>query len=215
MNSIRYRRPLGFLLIIVGAGLVLTACSTPAPIIPVTALQEIFPAEPWVRVLLGIVGVILLVAGFSLVKVLIQVIGFFGGGAVGLLLAEAIVPTIQWAPIVGFILGAILGIGIAMTATSIGVFIVGGLIGAGLAQQAWPFIEGQTAPWLGLVISAVIGGILTLWLFNFWIAALTAIIGAILLGIALNLQPIFWVVLFLAGVLIQTLISKQRPITAT
>jgi len=41
---------------------------------------------------------------------------------------------------------------------------------------------------------------------------LTAIIGAILLGIALNLQPIFWVVLFMAGVLIQTLISKQKPV---
>jgi len=210
MNLKRFHPPLGILLVILGAGFVLAACSQQFQAIPVTALKGIYPAEPYMRIIMGIIGTVLLVAGFSLVKVLIQVIGFFGGGAVGLLLAQTYVPGVAWAPIVGFVIGAVLGIGIAMTATSIGVFIAGMLIGAGLAQQAWPFIEGHAAPWLGLVISAAAGGILTLWLFNFWIAALTAIIGAVLLGIALNLQPLFWIVLFLVGVLIQTLISRKQ-----
>jgi len=65
------------------------------------------------------------------------------------------------------------------------------------------------------VLCAIIGGILTVWLFNFWVAALTAILGAVLLGMALGLHPVYWIALGLAGVLIQTVISKQKPVIAT
>ncbi len=207
----QFRNPLGILLILLGGGMLLTACSTAIPSIPVTALAPIYPAEPWARVIMGIVGVILLVAGFSLVKVLLQIIGFFGGGAVGFYLAAYFMPGIDWIAIVGFIIGAILGVGIAMTATSIGIFIIGALIGAGLVQQIWPYIGGHSAPWLGILLIALASGILTLWLFNFWIAALTAIIGAVLLGMALNLQPLYWIALGIGGIVIQTVISKRAP----
>ncbi len=215
MNLNRFRNPLGILLIIFGAGFLLTACSQQIPIIPITAFREITPAATWIRVFMGIIGMVLLVAGFSLVKILIQVIGFFGGGAAGMFLAQSLWPGVSWAAIAGFGVGAIIGVVIALTATGLGVFAAGAMVGIALAQQVWPYVEGYPAPWLGVILCAIIGGILTVWLFNFWVAALTAILGAVLLGMALGLRPVYWIALGLVGVLIQTVISRQKPVIAT
>jgi len=198
------------LLIAIGAGLILTACSQPFPYIPITALRQINPAAPFSRVVMGLVGLVFLVAGFSLVKFLIQFIGLVGGGMVGLYLAEMAFPTAGYASIIGFVIGGIVGISIAIFAADVGIFITGILVGISLAQQAWPYLEGVEAPWYGLIIIGILGGVLTLFLFKYWVAALTSLIGAPLLGMALNLQPGYWAVLFIAGVLIQTLFSRQR-----
>ena len=214
MDRKKLRSPLGIVLILIGAIFLLTACSEqlpPIPVIPVTALKEITPAGPFARIVMGILGFILLVAGFSLVKVLIQLIGFFGGGAVGLFLVQIWWPASGPAAIIGFAIGGLIGVAIAMTATNVGVFIIGFLVGVSLAQQIWPFIEGVSAPWYGLILGGVLGGILTSWLFSYWVAALTSLIGAVILGIALNLQPVYWTILLIAGILIQTVFSRMRP----
>lgn len=202
---------LSVLLIVLGSALVLSACTQALPIIPITALRQITPATPFSRVAMGLVGVIFLVAGFSLVKFLIQLIGFIGGGMVGLYVVQFAFPSAGSASIIGFILGGIIGIVIAVTAADVGVFFVGGLIGVALAQQAWPYLENIPAPWYGVVICGIVGGVLTLMLMKYWVAALTSLIGAPLLGMALNLQPGYWAILFIAGILIQTVISRQRP----
>lgn len=198
------------LLIVIGAGLIFTACSQAIPYIPITALRQINPASPFVRIVMGVIGFILLVAGYSLVKFLIQFIGFVGGGMVGLYLAQLAIPSMGAAPFIGFVVGGIIGIAIALFAADVGVFIVGILVGLSLAQQAWPYLEGISAPWYGLVICGILGGVLTLMLFKYWVAALTSLIGAPLLGMALNLQPGYWAILLIAGILIQTVIRNQR-----
>lgn len=215
MDRSKIKSPLGIFLLFAGSGLLITACTQAYPIIPITAVKEITPADPFARLAMGIIGVVLLVAGFSLVKVLIQLIGFFGGGVLGLYAFELIWPASGAASIIGFAIGGLIGISIALTATNIGVFITGMGVGAALAQQIWLFLEGTPAPWYGIALVSILGGILTLWLFSYWVAALTSLIGAILLGMALNLVPVYWVVLFVAGVVVQTLVSRQRPLVQT
>ncbi len=211
MHQRRMPVALSVLMIVLGSGLVLSACTQALPIIPITALRQITPATPFARIAMGLVGVVLLVAGFSLVKFLIQLIGFLGGGMVGLYIVQIAFPSAGSVSFIGFIVGGIIGIIIAVTAADVGVLLVGGLIGVALAQQAWPYLENIPAPWYGLVICGVIGGVLTLMLMKYWVAALTSLIGAPLLGMALNLQPAYWAILLVAGILIQTVISRQRP----
>lgn len=197
------------ILIILGALIFLTACTTSLPFIPNTGLTAITPTESWQRILLGIVGGILLIAGFALVKIFIQLVGFLGGGILGIYAAQLFFPAMTSNGFIGFVLGGLLGLGITLTATNLGVFVAGALAGAALVQQLWPYIENQFAPWVGLLIAAAIGGLLTLWLFNFWIAALTSAVGAILLGVALDMTPIYWLIFFAAGILIQTLFARS------
>ena len=211
MDLNKIKSPLGIFFLFAGSTLLITACTQAYPIIPITAVKEITPADPIVRLIMGIAGVVLLVAGFSLVKVLIQLIGFFGGGVLGMYIFQLMLPGSGATSIIGFAVGGLIGMAIALTATSVGVFITGMGVGAALSQQIWLFLEGTPAPWYGIALVSILGGILTLWLFSYWVAGLTSLIGAILLGMALNLMPVYWVVLFVAGVVIQTLISRQRP----
>ena len=178
------------ILVALGALLCLAACTDSVPYIPIpiTGLTAITPTATWQRVILGILGGVLLVAGFSLVKVFIQIVGFLGGGMLGIYLAQMFFPSAGSIVLISFIIGGLIGLGFTLNATNLGVFAAGALAGVAVAQQLWPYFENPVAPWLGLL-------------------------GAVLLGVALGLTPIYWIIFFAAGILIQTLFSRTGKIS--
>lgn len=208
MKRIPVRRTLALILSVLGAAILLAACSNAIPFIPITGLDTLKPTVTWQRVIMGIIGGILILGGFALAKIFVQLVGFLGGGILGIYLVETFLPNLRFGSIVGFFVCGLIGIGLTLTATHFSVFVAGALTGSALAQQIWPFIEKHPAPTIGLILSAVIGGLLTLWLFDFWVAALTSAIGAILLGLALNLSPLYWLIFFAAGILVQTMFTR-------
>jgi hypothetical protein len=115
MDLNKIKSPLGIFFLFAGSTLLITACTQAYPIIPITAVKEITPASPIVSLIMGIIGVVLLVAGFSLVNLLILLIGFFGGGVLGMYIFQLMLPGSGVTSIIGFAVGGLIGIAIALT----------------------------------------------------------------------------------------------------
>jgi hypothetical protein len=206
----------GWLLIVLGVVVLVTSCA-PDPYLGEAAYQYGIPWEDTFhefldafRVGFAVVGLLLLLAGFSIYEWIVKMIGFLTGGVIGagiaVLLAgdegDIIVA------ILGFLIGGGLGAAIALILTYLGVFFSGLWIGGAVFSGIWIGLGGSLPPAWWVFIGAALGGILMILLFKLWIMGLTAALGAALLGSALGVSPGWWVLFFLVGMAVQTGIAK-------
>ena len=156
-----------------------------------------------VRFIIGLAGVLFLVAGFALYEFLIQITGFILGGIVGSYIAASGLHSEGLGVIVGFIVGGVLGAGLAMLLSVLGIFAAGFFVGATFISGAWSGLLHQAPPQAVPIIAGIIGGVILLALYRLWIVLLTAIIGAALFGLSIGAGVGWWILFCLLGIGIQ------------
>jgi hypothetical protein len=189
--------PIGFIFLAVS--LLLSACA------PSTGnlSQQVGGMSGFVRVVIGVVGLVLLCAGFVVYEILLHITGFIIGGLLGSLLGSSLAGGENLGAIIGFILGGVIGAFLATLLASLAIFLAGAVVGAILLSGLWSGITNTEPTTIVAIIGGLIGGGIFLALYRFWISALTAAFGAGLLGLALGLASGWWILLFLIGLVVQ------------
>lgn len=143
-----------------------------------------------VGIVIGAVGVALCFFGYRLFRFFLALIGFLVGGAIGAAIAGLFAGGDPGAAVFGFIAGGVIGAIANVAAYLFGVFMTGALIGAGLAV-ALPLLSGESPSLVLVLIAAVLGGIVALYIERLLIILSTSISGAlvIVLGVAVLLTP--------------------------
>lgn len=165
-----------------------------------------------------VLGIILLTMGKKLYWLLVAVVGFM----IGLILATQY---IQLDPpwliyIVAFgagLIGAVLGFYVQKLAIALGGFIVSGYGAVYLAGLLG--IKAEPFNWMAFIIGGIIGLLLVASMFDWALYILSAWAGSTLVtrtlteGVGLNetLGLIIFFVLFVAGMIIQTGIYREKP----
>lgn len=160
-----------------------------------------------------ILGLILLVAGRRLYWLFVAAVGF----GVGSLLAQQLIGTLDgtdgrsaWIAFAVAILGGIIGAILAVLFQKLAVVLAGAAAGG---SAGWVFFEalhfGNVA-WVGMVIGALIGGILILKVFDWGLIFFSSLAGAKLLvidGMRMDLAQgaLIFLVAFTFGVVVQGL----------
>jgi hypothetical protein len=193
--------------VILGLGLLFTACSP-----GVDGILSSVPAmSGFIRVVIAVVGLALMVAGFTLYEIIIQLIGFLTGSMIGVFLGLALGGddggrTLY--AIIGFILGGVVGAAVAVFLTCLSVFLAGFLVGAvALGAMVGGLLEDIPNAAV-FIIGGIIGGLIMLALYRFWITALTSAFGAVLFGLATGAPPWSWFIFFLFGIACQYGLGK-------
>ena len=159
-----------------------------------------------------IVGIVLLVAGRRLYWLFVAAVGFWGGSVLAHeYFGEA---AREWAMLVAAI-GGILGALLAMLFQKVAVALAGAAAGGLGGLYLLEAIGAGSVAWLGLILGAVLGGILVLKLFDWGLIVFSALAGARMIvdGIPMEPEAQPWVFLaaFVVGVAVQgTQLTRAR-----
>ena len=181
--------------------IILTACSSSSA----SEFGDIQISSTPIRMLTGLAGLILLLAGFMVYEFAVQLVGFLIGGIAGALLLPQFAgdgQSILWM-IIGFLGGGVIGVILAQGLAGIIIFLAGGVAGAILVIQIWQSIFDMVPNIIITIIGLVIGGFLSVLLFKLWMTALLAALGAFFLGSAIQAPVAWWVVFFIVGLIWQ------------
>ena len=167
-----------------------------------------------------LLGAVILFFGRRIFWLCVAAIGFAAGVELAPHLMHEPTPLLQLtvALVLGFI-GALLATFLQKIAIAIAGFVAGGKLAVALSG-AFAISTGGGAYWLAFLIGGVIGSILLLFLFNWALIFLSAVVGAYLILSPFPLAPtgraIVFVVLILIGVLAQAggLRGRNRPAAA-
>lgn len=199
------------LMVMLGAIFLLTACNSVDDIVPYGMRSSLEGAAVVLRLILGMVGLALLLAGFALYEMLVQIIGFLIGGVAGIIIGGLIASgsDMEWlGAIIGLLVGGSIGAGLALFLTYLGIFLSGAVGGAMLFSGIWAALFDSDPGAFVIILGAIIGGGVLIALFKFWITALTAAMGSILFGLSIGAGPGWWILFFLIGMAVQYGIAK-------
>lgn len=195
---------LRIVLVLTGTLLLLTACTSIEQYVPDELQRGIENAATTLQVVIGLIGLALLLAGFALYEVLVQIIGFVIGGALGAVVGAMLAPDATWLGILlGLITGGSIGAGLSLFFTYLGLFIAGAFGGVMIFSGIWIALFNSEPGVLLIIMGIIVGGVLMIQLFRLWITALTAVLGAILFGISIGADPGWWLLFFAAGMAVQ------------
>ena len=184
--------------LLAGAMLVLAGCQ-PNPAVT----QAVGQTEPMARLVLIGAGVLFLVAGYAVSGFLISLVGFLAGGGAGALVVGPLANVDTLITIVGVVVlggvGAALATSLAMLVVIAAGFMVGAALTGGMLQT---LAIADPSTWM-VVAGGIVGGMVLLGLYRLWLTALTAALGASLIGYVTGAHPAFWVALFIIGVAVQ------------
>lgn len=168
----------------------------------ITRLYSV-PQSDIVKVLMVIGGAILLLAGWRVYNWIVLLAGIFIGGSMAVALVGSPNTLIS---IIAFLVGALIGAGLAVFLYYVAVFLIGGYFGVVFATMLSASLGWQPLPYWALLIVLVIGGIIMLSLSYELLVVLASVLGAQLIVIALGLTPAtLWILgLALLGIVLQT-----------
>lgn len=177
--------------------------------------------------LLVIVGALFTLLGGLIYFLSLRLIGLLIGGGVGMLLAVAIAAGLDLGDVpsaillvAGFVLGAIVGAVIARFAHKALFFLLGAAVGGAgafafgnaLREGGATFMESDLILAFGVVLIAILAGVLAAVLDWFLVAFGTAVIGAALIMEGVRWQWGAWpfLVLVILGLIVQMALIKSR-----
>lgn len=195
------------LVLILGLPMFLVACNSADKPLGQSGILSGF-----MRMVLVVIGILLLVAGYRISQFVLHLAGFAFGAIAGVSLAGRFVHDGSFlVTLAGFIIGGLIGAAIVQFLAEAGVFIVGALAGwlLGTTLVGLFHFANPTA----LVVSgvlALVGGLLLLALYKSWMIGVTSLLGAILLGMGTSSGLLLIIVFFAGGILIQSLFNRGR-----
>lgn len=170
-------------------------------------LSHVSVAPHVVRAVAGIAGVVLLLVGWKVYRLVVALPGLLVGALLGARLGASGGALVA---LLGLVAGAGIGAVLALVAHDVLVFGGGAYLGATLALGLTDW-----NPTLIIILGGLIGGTLTIIAFYVFLLAVTATIGALLLGGALGASPAVIAVLAAAGIIVQYNVARalgERPI---
>ena len=172
-------------------------------------IEGIELSYPMIRILIGALGVVVLVAGRKLFWLTIGAVGFISGILFVLLFLQ--IESIWIMLVIALVAGAI-GVVLALVLQKLAVGIAGFLMGAyALTWLTQNFIPDLTyLDWLWFLVGGVIGGLLVTALFDSALVGLSAFVGATMIMLAAPLNQTFSLVLFVVLLVIGIGIQSRR-----
>ena len=186
------------------AGLLLTGCSADEAVSwnPVTALESIGPAQGSLKIIGLLGGILLLVAGWRIYRVVIALPGFLLVAALATTFMDKLVEN-DWISLALVGVLGLIGAWLALKLHDIAIFVIGAVGGGYLAFSLWPTFTG-TEPTIFIIAGGVIlGGAIMLLFGKLWMVLFSAAAGAIMFVWGLGSYTALFIPLFLAGILIQ------------
>ncbi|MDP2309302.1 MAG: hypothetical protein Q8P18_24990 [Pseudomonadota bacterium] len=175
-------------------------------------LPSIYAAGPLApRVIAGVAGLLLLLAGRRLYRAAIVLPGLLLGLGAGIVaggLLGAVPMVVAGLAIAGGVIGALL----AAYAERLAVVIAGVLAGLGALQVGWPLAASGAPSWWAWPLAAIVGAAVFPFVWRAALVPLTAWIGAVVLVDVAGLPPSPLAVggLALFGVIVQLASGRKR-----
>jgi len=199
--------PLRLLLLLMPAVLMLAGCedegvlASKAPTIYENLRDVVDNSQP----ILVVVGIVLLIAGWRIYDWVVAAPGIVIGGMIAaILLREQDTPFL----VIGVLIGAGIGAGMALFIHGIVIWIIGALIGAFLFDSLWVDIMRDTPPEWWFVVGIFVGGFTFVAVYDLLEVVIAAAIGATMIGLAFDLNTLWVAALFLAGLVIQWQLAR-------
>lgn len=161
------------------------------------------PQSSVAQILLLVGGVVLLLIGWRVYDLIVVLAGFVVGGAVALALVE---PSGTFLELVVWLMGGLVGAALGALLTMLAIFLIGMYLGVSFTQGlalAFGLAPAGGVPPLALLVGGIVGGILLVGLSFEFLVILSAVVGAQMVGVALNLSPLGVLALVIVGTLIQ------------
>lgn len=163
------------------------------------------PQSDITRVVMIVVGLVLLVAGWRVYEFVIVIAGALVGASVAASLVASNDTVINLvALLVGGVIGALLNWFLYYVAVFLIGFHFGILLTNGLANM---LALQQVSPWV-LVIGGLFAGIILLGLSFEFLILVSSLVGAQMLTLALGLQPVWTLVIAVIGIIIQFALTR-------
>lgn len=165
------------------------------------------PTSDVARILMIVGGIVLLVAGWYIYEWVILVAGFLIGGATAL----AFVPDANTVlAVLAFVVGGLVGAALGALLYYIAVFLIGGYVGILLANGLAVALGLAPVSTLAVIIAFLVGGFILVALSQELLIFFSAVVGAQMIALALNLGFEWQVMLTLVGVVLQLVALRAR-----
>jgi hypothetical protein len=163
------------------------------------------PRSDVARVLLVLGGAVLLLVGWRVADFVIVIAGALIGASVATALVTDPNEVIQ---IIALILGALVGAALASLLYYVAVFFIGAYVGIVLFQTVAASLGYETVDAILVLVAALIGGILLLGLAVYFLLFLSVLVGAQMVVLGLNLDPVWLLILVVIGLIIQVVAAR-------
>lgn len=168
------------------------------------------PQSDLVRVLLIVGGVVLLIGGWLVYEWIILIAGFLIGAVTALTLVSQ--PDTLVALLI-FLIGGVIGAALGALLYYVAVFLIGGYVGIVITQQLAIALNLLPVTLLAVLIGFIVGGILLMLLSLELLIVFSAIVGAQMIALALNLGVEWMILLALVGIVVQLVAIRARGVT--
>ena len=172
------------------------------------------PAQRVLSAVAMLAGLLLLVAGWKIYRLVVVLPGFLIGAVLGVWIGQKLPDNFSFI-LIGFALGGLIGIWLAQVVHNFALFVIGAVGGVYLLNNLWSLLLESSPSILILIISGVIGGIALLTLYKHWMVFLSSVIGAVMFGWGIQGSIGLVAVLFLIGVLVQYSVLRSKDASAT
>lgn len=146
-----------------------------------------------IRVLMAIAGLAMLLAGYKLYRYVIMIPGIILGGALGAAIGA---DENAFLAIVGLLLGALIGAGLALLIHDLLIFLIGAGIGVTLVAGISLANNNMPEAW-AIIVGIIVGGVGLLALSKAAIIFYTSAVGSLLFGLGIEATG-WWLLLFFA-----------------
>ena len=167
------------------------------------------PQSDLARIVLVIGGVVLLVAGWYVYEWVILIAGFLIGGTVALGLVTS---TDALLGLVIFLVGGVIGAGLGVVLYYIAVFLIGGYVGIAITEAVAVALNLIPVTLLAVIAGFIVGGLVLMVLSMELLVVLSAVVGAQMIALALNLGVGWVLLLALIGIILQFTAARSQGV---
>lgn len=197
--------------VLLGMTLFLSACGTPSetPLDPGAVIESIGPAQGSLKVVGLLGGLLLLIAGWKIYRVVIALPGFLLVAALAATFMDKLVEN-DWISLALVVALGFVGAWLALKLHDVAIFIIGAVGGGYLAFMLWPTFTATDPTFFVIVGGVILGGAIMLLFGKLWMVLFSSAVGAGMFVWGLGSYTALFVPLFLVGILIQYGASSSR-----
>ncbi|MBN2555465.1 MAG: DUF4203 domain-containing protein [Anaerolineales bacterium] len=167
---------------------------------PLTAaMRELDDFLVPIQVIMAIAGLAMMLAGYKIYRYVIMIPGIILGGVLGMVIGA---DENTFLAIVGLLLGALIGAGLALLIHDLLIILIGASIGVAMVAGITLANNNMPEAW-AIILGAIVGGIGLLALSRAAIIFYTSAVGSLLFGLGIQTTGLWLLLFFAVGVGVQ------------